>query len=157
MIQSIRAAIKSLMTKAANAGLLEQLTILQGIDSNDQQIQDLLQSGPPAYVFKAVISQSGTAAPTIDTLLVNTFPSSPILGYDRTGSYQINLGVDFGTLKVNTIQDCVSDTGTINGLVGYVYGESGGGQNYHIKTANTALAAADDILVNYTITIEAYA
>lgn len=153
MIQSIRAAIKSLMTKAANSGPVEQLTILQGIDSNDQQIQSLLAANP-TYVFKAVISQAGGAAPTIGTLLVNTFPEATF-SFGGTGVYSLDLGVDLSQYNVNTIQDCVSDTGTIGGLLGYVYGESAGA-NYQIQTADDTPVAADGILVNYTLVIEAY-
>jgi hypothetical protein len=153
MIQSIRAAIKSLMTKAINAGLSDQLTILQGIDSNDQQIQDI-QSALPSYVFKAIVSQAGGAAPTINTLLVNTFPEATF-SLGGTGVFTLDLGVDLSQYNVTTIQDCVSDTGTIGGLLGYVYGESAGA-NYQIQTADNTLAAADDILVNYTLVIEAY-
>lgn len=149
------------MTKSIIAGLMDQLTILQAIDSNDEQVQantasiSTLQSALPAYVYKAVINQSSGGAPSVVSTLVNTFPSATF-SYIVAGDFLLELGIDLDGYNVNTIQDCVSDTGTLGGLLGYVYAQAAGGDNIQIQTANSALAAADDILVNYTLVIEAY-
>ena len=142
------------MAKSVISGLTDQLTILQGIDSNDEQIQ-ALQAAQPIYVYKAVINQTGGNAPTVAAILVNTFPSATFY-YLGLGNFTLELGVDLDSYNVNTIQDCVSDTGTLGGLLGYVYVNASGGDNIQIQTANAALSAADDILVNYTLVIEAY-
>ena len=154
MTNTLRAAIKALMNKFSTSSMVEDLTIVQAIDSNDEQIQGI-QAGVPTYVYKAVITQSSTNAPTVVTLLVNTFPSTPSYTYTNAGDYSVDCGVDLSSFSVNTIQDCVSDTGTIGGLLGYVYGEQSAG-DYRIQTANAALSQANDILVNYTLVIEAY-
>lgn len=154
MTNTLRAAIKALMNKFSTSSMVEDLTIVQAIDSNDEQIQSI-QNIMPTYVYKAVITQSSTNAPTVVTLLVNTFPSTPSYTYTNAGDYLVDCGVDLSSFNVNTIQDCVSDTGTIGGLLGYVYG-SMAGADYQIQTANAALSAADDILINYTLVIEAY-
>jgi hypothetical protein len=154
MIQSIRAAIKSLMTKAANAGLSEQLTILQGIDSNDQQIQDIV-SKQPLYVYKATINQGDTEPPTA-VVLINTFPSG-LWAYNGEGVYSLNLGIDLSVLKVTTIQETCFDTGNIGGLICYISGYKTSGSAYQVSTADSSMTVADFCLVDYTITIEAYA
>lgn len=162
MTNTLRAAIKALMNKFSTSSMVEDLTIVQAIDSNDEQIQEntasisTIQSALPTYVYKAVINQSGVNAPSEDAVIVNTFPGAINITYDNVGSYLVSFDdVDLSSFLVNTIQDCVSDTGTIGGLVGYVYGSQSGG-NYQIQTANAALSQADDILVNYTLVIEAY-
>ncbi len=147
MIQSIRAAIKSLMTKAANAGLSEQLTILQGIDSNDQQIQDIV-SKQPLYVYKAIINQSGTNAPEA-RVLINTFPSG-VFSYVGVGQYSLNLGVSVNELNTTTIQQtCYNGTTEFN-VVGYSV------LDYSIDTYDSTRVPADELLVDYTLVIEAY-
>lgn len=153
MTNSLREKIQALMAKFSLSSLAEQLTIVSAINSNDEQIQEI-QSSLPVYVYKAIITQASTNAPTESVVLVNTFPGSSF-SYVGAGSYLLDLGVDLSGYNVNTIQDCVSDTGTIGGLLGYVYGDIAG-SDYQVQTANAALAAADDILVNYTLTIEAY-
>jgi len=150
MIQSIRAAIKSLMTKAANAGLSDQLTILQGIDSNDQQIQDI-QNASPLYVYKANISQSGTDAPTVLLELVNTFPVAE-WAYAGVGTYTLELGVDLGSMKTTrTQQTCFNGTTAFN-VVGYEVSTY-----YQIETYDVTRVASDVMLDNYTLVIEVYA
>jgi hypothetical protein len=148
MIQSIRAAIKSLMTKAANAGLSEQLTILQGIDSNDQQIQDIV-SKQPLYVYKANISQVGISAPTAN-VLINTFPVAQ-WAYLGIGSYSVELGVDLGAMKITKIQQTC-----FNGTIAFNVNGYDVSTFYQIDTYDATRTLADEILANYTLVIEAY-
>ena len=53
-----------------------------------------LTSDIPGYkVYTAVISQTGTGAPTVDYVLNNTLGFTPTFQYDDTGTYIVNNGV----------------------------------------------------------------
>lgn len=137
------------MGKAVNSGLTDQLTILQGIDSNDEQIQDIVAK-QPLYVYKAVITQGGFDAPT-DNVLINTFPSG-VFSYVGVGQYSLELGINLDSVKVTTIQQtCYNGVAQFN-VNGYSIST-----NYAIDTYNISRVAADDLLTNYTLIIEAYA
>lgn len=45
----------------------------------------------PYKVYTAVISQSGTTAPTVDYLLQNTLSGTPTWGYNNVGQYTLTL------------------------------------------------------------------
>lgn len=166
MTNNLVSAIKALMEKYSIASMIEQLTIVQAIDSNNDEIKanattiaaleaeiEVLEASLPIYVYKAVITQAGAGTAPTASILINTFPSAT-WSYNSVGVYSVDLGVDLSDFLVNTIQGCVSDTGMAGGLLGYVYGEPA--VSYVISTVNDALTAADDILVNYTLVIEAY-
>lgn len=149
MTNTLRAAIKALMNKFSIASMVEDLTIVQAIDSNDEQIQDI-QAGVPTYVYKAVITQLGTNAP-LATVLVNTFPSATF-SYIGEGQYSLNLGIDLNDLNVTTIQQsCYNGTDVFN-VVGYT--DFAG--VYYIDNYDSTRTLADDLLSNYTLVIEAY-
>ena len=154
MTNTLRAAIKALMNKFSIASMLEDLTIVQAIDSNDEQIQDM-QDIMPTYVYKAVISQAGTNAPAISHVLVDNFPNTSF-EYDSTGVYKLNFGSNIDPYTFNVIQDISSDTGGTGGTIGYVFGEVIGSTYYQISTTDAAGLASNDILFNYTLVIEAY-
>lgn len=137
------------MEKAVNSGLTDQLTILQGIDSNDEQIQAIVAK-QPLYVYKAVITQAGFDAPTAN-VLINTFPNG-VFSYVGVGSYSLELGVDLGSLKVTTIQQtCFNGVAQFN-INGYYITT-----NYAIDVYDSTRTSADDLLTDYTLIIEAYA
>lgn len=137
------------MGKAVNSGLTDQLTILQAIDSNDEQIQDIVAK-QPLYVYKAVITQGGFDAPS-SIVLINTFPSG-VFSYLDVGSFILDLGIDLGVLSVTTIQQsCYNGTIAFN-VVGYYAFET----QYAIDTYDSTRAMANELLTDYTLIIEAY-
>ena len=154
MTNTLRAAIKALMNKFSIASMIEDLTIVQAIDSNDEQIQNI-QSSLPTYVYKAVISQSGTNAPDVSYVLVDNFPNAS-LEYVSTGVYKLNFGGNIDPYTFNIIQNIASDTGGAGGTIGYVFGEVIGSTYYQISTTDAAGLATDGVLFNYTLVIEAY-
>lgn len=149
MTNNLISAIKALMDKYSIASMIEQLTIVQAIDSNNDEIQ-ALQAVQPLYVYKAIVSQSGASAPTAD-VLVNTFPSG-IWSYEGIGVYTLELGTDLGSLKTTRIQQsCYNGTTAFN-IVG-----SDVGTFYQIDTYDVTRVASDDMLSGYTLIIEKYA
>lgn len=147
MTNNLVSAIKALMEKYSIASMIEQLTIVQAIDSNNDQIQEL-QELQPLYVYKAILNQSGTNPPEA-RVLINTFPSANI-SYVSAGQYSIDLGVTLDELHTTTIQQtCYNGTTAFN-VVGYSVLE------YSIDTYDSTRVLSDDLLVDYTITIEAY-
>jgi hypothetical protein len=162
MTNNLRGKIKALMTKFSLSSMVEQLTLVQAIDSNDEQIQANTASitalepkvnALPTYVYKATLTQSGANAPTA-VVLVNTFPDEDYT-YDSTGTYILDLGVDLGSYNVNHIQEACISTGLPNGEVAYIFGTPS--DTYEILTTTDTLSLTDGVLTNYTITIEAYA
>lgn len=154
MTNTLRAAIKALMNKFSIASMLENLTIVQAIDSNDEQIQSI-QNIMPTYVYKAVITQSGTNAPDASYVLVDNLPNASF-EYVSTGVYKLNFGGSIDPYTFNIIQNIASDTGGAGGTIGYVFGEVVGSTHYQISTTDAAGLASNDILFNYTLVIEAY-
>jgi hypothetical protein len=147
MTNNLRGKIKALMTKFSLSSMVEQLTLVQEIDSNDEQIQDIV-SKQPLYVYKAILNQSGTNAPEA-RVLINTFPSG-VFSYVGVGQYSLNLGVSVDELNTTTIQQtCYNGTTAFN-VVGYSV------IDYSIDTYDSTRVAADELLVDYTLVIEAY-
>lgn len=136
------------MGKAVNSGLTDQLTILQAIDSNDEQIQNIVAK-QPLYVYKAIVSQSGISAPTAD-VIINTFPSG-VFSYVGVGIYSLELGVDLSSLKVTTIQQTC-----FNGLAQFNVNGYSITTNYAIDVYDGTRTPADELLTDYTLVIEAY-
>lgn len=148
MTNNLVSAIKALMEKYSIASMIEQLTIVQAIDSNNDQIQEIV-SVQPLYVYKAVINQSGTNAPEA-RVLINTFPIG-IFSYTSVGEYALELGISVDELGTTTIQQsCYNGTTAFN-IVG-----NPAVTKYEINTYDASRLAADDLLVDYTLIIESY-
>ncbi len=121
-------------------------------DGNDfiTPVTSLLSYNQPKYVYKAVITQSGTSAPTVDSIILNTFPMSEFV-YQSVGIYTIELGVDLNNFKVSTIQQtCFNGTTAFN-VNGYPVATY-----YEIDIYDSTRTSADDLLAGYTLVIEAY-
>ena len=154
MTNNLVSAIKALMEKYSITSMVEQLTIVQAIDSNNDQIQEnaaeiaALEANQPLYVYKAIVNQSGTNAPTA-TILINTFPDATF-AYLGAGEYTLDLGLSVNQFGTTTIQQtCYNGTTAFN-----VVGSPS--LVYEINTYNSSRVAADDLLVDYTLIIEAY-
>lgn len=72
--------------------------------------------GVGSKVYKALLSQSGTSAPTIEsngtganTPLVNTLSGTPTFGYTAAGDYTFNLTGEFTSGKVLILMGSVDD------------------------------------------------
>ena len=85
MTNNLISAIKALMNQYSVASMPEQLTIVQAIDSNNDQIQENttaienLSNLQPLYTYKAIISQSGASEPAVTSEMINTFPVATYL------------------------------------------------------------------------------
>ena len=154
MTQSIRAAVQALMNKwVGNSTTTDLMTLAQGINSNDAEITSI-ENQLPTYIYKAVVSQAGTAEPIADSILINTFPATPTFSYLSSGSYSLTFtGFNTGNFVYNTIQ-CSLVTST--GLKGSIKVEYAGSGVFSIDTYNVSDVAADDLMASFTIVIEAY-
>ena len=103
-------------------------------------------------VYKALISQSSTSAPTA-IVLENTFSSVPTWSRDNTGQYKITLTGQFTTGKTLAWIQPNSDD--------YRNGTFETGANFssdfiYIFTKNNAQTLDDNLLLNATLIIEVY-
>jgi hypothetical protein len=121
-------------------------------DGNDfiTPVTSLLSYKQPAYIFKGIISQAGISAPTVDSIILNTFPMSEFV-YQSVGIYTIELGVDLNNFKVSTIQQTCYNGSTVFNVNGYPVGNY-----YEIDIYDSTRTLADELLANYTLVIEVY-
>lgn len=160
MTNNLVSAIKALMEKYSIASMIEQLTIVQAIDSNNDQIQEntadiaaleIRATSLPLYTYKAVINQSGLNAPEA-RVMVNTYPSG-VLTYTGVGVYSLELGAslvdEFTTTTIQ--QTCYNGTTAFN-INGYPISTA-----YTIETYDNTRVAANEMLADYTLIIETYA
>lgn len=100
-------------------------------------------------VYKALITQSGTNAPTAK-ILENTLGFTPVYNYDSVGAYFINpTGVLSDPDKVAILMQNPDPT---SGIVGTRHD----GLQLNIYTTNSSLAKTNGILLDSLIRIEVY-
>lgn len=156
MTNNLISAIKALMNQYSVASP-EQLTIVQAIDSNNDQIQENttaienLSNLQPLYTYKAIISQSGASEPAVTSEMINTFPVATYL-YQSAGIYTLDLGVNLATLKTTSTQTALIKS---TDQLGFLYGVQVG-PTFLIQTFDSTMVRANDIIESYTLTIEAY-
>jgi hypothetical protein len=109
-------------------------------------------AGLPSKVYKASLTQTGTAAP-VATIFANTFGAPLVITRASAGVYNITLTGAF--LSANT-EVVFSPGATVTGDTNYVGAVRI--SNNVIQVVSTTLPAtpADDILVQFNITISVY-
>lgn len=98
--------------------------------------------------YKAIITQTGTSAPTA-TVFINTLSGTPTFSYIGVGSYELTLTGEFTADKVTVI----TNNFVSGGLVKMFRKDT---NDIAIQTFNTALASTNAILSETTILIEVH-
>ena len=122
----------------------------------DQVVENLAEGTSdatrPYKVYTALITQSGTSAPTA-TVLENTLGGTPTWAYSSTGTFTLTLTGAFTNNKTTPISEAV--TANPAASPSYVRGVRTNANVYTVTTGNGA-ALANGVLVSFLIEIRVY-
>lgn len=83
-------------TIGPNVNVKERKDSVNNSKTEVYDIEDIVQTANGGKVYKALISQSGTSAPTV-TVLQNTLGFTPTWSYEGVGTYRVNSVGNFGS------------------------------------------------------------
>lgn len=136
------------MTNNPNLTAAEKLAALTGVSIKDVA-RTLDFYGRPYRVYTALLSQDGTSAPPIVTVLENTFQITPTFIYNAVGSYSINFPENFLGNKTWYVVNTSASDGLVANNNGVAIYYSGGGA-FAIETGNVSAGTFADGLLNST-------
>lgn len=121
-----------------------------------QLIESLIPPPTPALPYKsyvAIISQTGTSAPTVDTLLENTIGAAVTFGYSAVGEYTINTTGNSFTTNKTSISVTPGRKTTSNVFLGTTIANT---QIINLYSQNTAGSPTNGLISQVLVEIRVY-